>query len=591
MKRLLLVAALLCLAGTAVAQVGQTYWPPLGKSPPIPLDSCTTTSGTKTHIGGYVQWTFLASDTLVCPSGFTGQLLAIAGGGSGSNAGGGAGGYCTSGPSPTCGLGASVTFPSGSTAITVGAGGAPGTNSQTAPGNAGGNTVVGSIVTAIGGSGGGMLNTAAPGSAAGGSTGGCGPNQFNTCTAAGAASQGNSGGNIPTGFSGGLIPAAAGGGAGQAGNSPGGTSLDGGNGLTSSVSGSPAAYAGGGAGATQQGAGGLSYPGGLGGGGASAGNANGGDGTPNTGGGGAGGDGFTELGGSGGSGIVIICAPVNCGGIPVPVLAFAVGYNTNTFNTPSFSTANTDLSGTYASGFQWYLYNFFGETPTAANISITAGAISVGQGDNTFNVALGSAGFISASPNFVGTAFGGGAYIQAVIKFDPTAYGGPNGWPAFWTYALEGNLGTSQWPGQAPGYQHFIETDIMEYFEGQFSESLDIYAASFHDWYGGGQVGPGTNFGVGQANFANYNTVAMLWVPATVSVDGYVNYYWNGNLVSSTSYTQIPNGAVPPPTAPWIISIIDQDHLVIQMGSNSLHPIVVQSVQVWQANASSNMVH
>ena len=283
----------------------------------------------------------------------------------------------------------------------------------------------------------------------------------------------------------------------------------------------------------------------------------------------------------------------------VPPVAAAVGYNKNTFSTNAFSTSSVDMRGTYASGFQWYLFNFFGSAPTAAHITINGDkSIAVGQGGNDYNAALSSAAQIRRSPGYVGTAFGGGAYIEAVVKFDAQAFNGIGiGWPSFWTNALESNMGTSQWPGQAAGYHHSIEADILEYFQGQWSDPLNQYSASLHDWYGpsgsGDQYAIGTAYTVPQADFSNYNTVAMLWVPATGTTDGHINFYWNGNLVSTQSYTQLTDADQPPPSAstPWAFGIIDQDHLVIETGSDNTYPITIQSVNVWQASANSNLHH
>lgn len=280
-----------------------------------------------------------------------------------------------------------------------------------------------------------------------------------------------------------------------------------------------------------------------------------------------------------------------------PSIAAAVGYTTNTFGTTAFTSATVDITKSYTSGFQWYPFNFFGETPTTANVTLNAdGSLTAGEGPNTFSAAVASAAACTTSglPGYIGTAFGGGAYIQATVKFNPTAFPGPGGWPAFWSVGIEGALGTSQWPGQVAGYDHYIEPDIMEYFEGQFSAPLNQFSATTHDWYGVGgssnyQVS--TPFTVPQANFASYNTAAMLWVPATATTAGYVNYYWNGAQVSHTSYTQLTAADLPPPSAstPWSFGIIDQDHLMLIAGSNNTFPITVSNVQVWQANGVNNL--
>jgi hypothetical protein len=83
----------------------------------------------------------------------------------------------------------------------------------------------------------------------------------------------------------------------------------------------------------------------------------------------------------------------------------------------------------------------------------------------------------------------------------------------------------------------------------------------------------------------------MLWVPATATTSGYVNYYWNGSVVQSISYTQYQTSDTPPLTnsTPWAYGVMDVNHFVLQFGSNNQYPITVYSVQVWQANSLSNM--
>jgi hypothetical protein len=280
----------------------------------------------------------------------------------------------------------------------------------------------------------------------------------------------------------------------------------------------------------------------------------------------------------------------------VPTIPASVGYNTQTFTTSSFTTTNTDTLKSYQSGYQWYAFNFYSSTPTFANTKINSdGSISVGQGGNTYNANLSSAGSISASPHFVGTAFGGGAYIEVTASFNAQSASISTGWPAIWTGALENMRGiNNQWPGQASGYLHYTENDIMEYFQGAFSAPLTTYGATNHDWYGvnsSGNYSDGTTVSAGsQAIFSNQNTYAMLWVPATSTTDGYINYYFNGQSVASKMYQQLTASDVPKPDGqPWAFGIIDQDHLAILLGSNNTYPVTVFSVQVWQANASANL--
>ncbi len=179
-----------------------------------------------------------------------------------------------------------------------------------------------------------------------------------------------------------------------------------------------------------------------------------------------------------------------------PAIAAAVGYSQNTLSTLAFAASNVDVGGTFAPGFQWYLFNFFRSSPTPANIAINSnGSIAVGQGGNNYNATISSAAQTRGSPGFVGTAFGGGAYIEAVIRFNAQSFAITNGFPAFWANALESNLSATQWPGQAIGYGHAIEADILEYYQGGFSNPPNQYSASLIEWYGSGK-----KYGVGTAH-------------------------------------------------------------------------------------------
>ena len=75
---------------------------------------------------------------------------------------------------------------------------------------------------------------------------------------------------------------------------------------------------------------------------------------------------------------------------------------------------------------------------------------------------------------------------------------------------------------------------------------------------------------------------------------GFINYYWNGALVRSQTYTQFTSadaGLVPSASTPWAFGVLDGQHITLLFGSNNKFPITVGNVQVWQANASQNMVH
>ena len=234
-----------------------------------------------------------ASNSVTMPNPVTVDFLVLAGGAGGGGGGGGAGGYRTSvGTSGGGGAAESAQTLVLSTnyTVTVGAGGAAGSNIA-AYGGTGGNSVFNTITSAGGGGGAG----GGQGSAYAGAAGGCGGGGAAYLTGntgsggAGTANQGYAGGAAQG--SGGDYGSGGGGGAGSvgqtvSGSTGGGTAGgDGGSGVASSITGSSVTY----------GAGGKGYSSG------------GGDSPANL---GKGGDGKTEAGGgngrAGGSGVVIL---------------------------------------------------------------------------------------------------------------------------------------------------------------------------------------------------------------------------------------------------------------------------------------------
>ena len=249
------------------------------------------------------------------------EYLIVAGGGGGGgrdiNGGGGGGGFL---------LGSTALF--GTYNVTVGDGGAGGTDGTIKNGLQGGNSSIGNIV-AIGGGGGRSYANDYDG-AGGSGGGGAGVNRLTG--GSGTAGQGNDGGDGATSatsdYGGG-----GGGGAGQVGFA-GNAGKDGGDGLQSSISGTATYYAGGGGGAGHRSTGsGELGSGGLGGGGNAGTDADASTraGTPNTGGGGGASRNTGLSGGNGGSGIVMIKVPAPAKAATGATVSSVGGYTIYTF--------------------------------------------------------------------------------------------------------------------------------------------------------------------------------------------------------------------------------------------------------------------
>lgn len=224
------------------------------------------------------------------------EYLVVAGGGGGGSVfirggggGGGAGGL----------LEGTISVSTGSTNVTVGAGGGSRENGE--------DSRFGSVTASGGGAGGGVGSPAV--GEDGGSGGGGARGQASQKPGSGTPGQGNNGGsdnNADSPRSGG-----GGGGAGEPGGDAGRTTGgDGGDGIASSITGIETFYGGGGGGGVSFDGGTAAGAGGVGGGGAGALGGNGGDAVENTGGGGGGPGGSGSQngndGGNGGSGIVVV---------------------------------------------------------------------------------------------------------------------------------------------------------------------------------------------------------------------------------------------------------------------------------------------
>jgi hypothetical protein len=292
---------------------------------------------------------------------------------------------------------------------------------------------------------------------------------------------------------------------------------------------------------------------------------------------------------------------------PPPTPAAQVGFLIHSFSA-TFTAETVDTAATQRRGFQWYNWNLYGSSSNLSAVVLNSDrSVTLNGQTGGADGQLVSAVQDSAGDPFVGNSFGGGAYIEAVLKWQPlpTSSTTPSAWPAFWALPLEGNFApySDQWPGQPADYVHSTEMDFFEALSGD--AGTDSYGGSMHDWYGifdetcppfycqatlpyqDGQrsVPAGTDF-------TQYHRYGFLWVPATALADGYAQFYFDGVQIGYTYEWQMLTDQPPPPTnQPWAFGIIDQRHLFIILGTGPSQPMTVQSVDVWQAGTSANLVN
>lgn len=288
---------------------------------------------------------------------------------------------------------------------------------------------------------------------------------------------------------------------------------------------------------------------------------------------------------------------------PAPAQAAAQGYTVNTFHS-SFQD-EVDTRDTRQPRFKWFTGQFFGgrTTPWYVFDKAPDGALLMRSGGNG---AIATAVPVPGARKWAGKTFGGGGYFEAEFKIDTQLTGkAKSGWPSFWAMGVEhmAGLPQEQWPGQLPGYAHFIEVDIFEYFFKD-PEPGTPYLGTLHDWYGQykrscpsdafckidlpyaeikRRVPPGTNYN-------DYHRYGFLWVPATQSSDGYGQFYFDGNPVGQrVTWKRFTNQDPSHARQPWSFGILDKQHLVLLLGPGDNQPMMVRQVNVWQKSDAGNL--
>lgn len=299
---------------------------------------------------------------------------------------------------------------------------------------------------------------------------------------------------------------------------------------------------------------------------------------------------------------------------PEPGAAVGAGYNTLTFQTPAFTTKNVDFTLSCPKGGTWYFYNFGGTVPTAHNTTVSNGVLTAGASGNNYNATVSTVCGLGGQA-WRGVAFGGGFYAEATFHFAPGAFDYSLGWPAWWMESLEAQTGLPGllWPGAIqtpyPGYMHFSEIDVMEYFGGDFSEDLNTFETTLIDWYGASFGTIQSVFGnlpVTQpaSGFNNEHKYSVLWVEATPTSEGSATYYLDHVLVFKKTWSILTAADQPPPTGqPWAYGVTDlnpvvgPNHYMLVLGSGATAgsgnntPIIVSDVKIWQASTASNLYH
>ena len=213
-------------------------------------------------------------------------------------------------------------------------------------------------------------------------------------------------------------------------------------------------------------------------------------------------------------------------------------------------------------------YTWFGSDGSAVNVTQNSnGSVTIAGGGNTYNGQLATA-VPDGNGGYTGEVFGGGLYVQATISVSGATsglYGSSDSeWPSFWSNTIAGYLGTGT----------YIEPDFMEMDE----PSPGQYEATLHDQSIG--VATGTTVSTG-ADLSQANTYGFLWVPATATSQGYADWYFNGQIVKTVTWSQGDPD----------YGQLDNNQLVLILGAGANSPMIVSDVEVWQASTAGDSVN
>lgn len=317
-----------------------------------------------------------------------------------------------------------------------------------------------------------------------------------------------------------------------------------------------------------------------------------------------------------GTAVACILAAPGGGSFPCTPVSFnpanpaASGYVkvlSDDFRVVGTSTINQSTAPTGGS-WHWSTHLFFGGDIVAGELTTDANGIIITPSRANFGEFMGTAAPAGNALGWVGTVFGGGAYFEATFSFDGPSVNTAVSWPAFWSMAVNhmASPHTDQWPGQAAGYEHYIEDDFFEYDTASFGPA-GSWGSAIHDWQfpPGGPLSGYFNNGSGTTynnfiqtrpgptvvwNVATFHTLGHIWVAgdATNSQQGYVQTYLDGvATVSGAQSSKVgwTDGGITTPAAlpnsNAMFSIEDQDKLVVQFASGQSQPFHVQQVNIW----------
>jgi hypothetical protein len=292
-----------------------------------------------------------------------------------------------------------------------------------------------------------------------------------------------------------------------------------------------------------------------------------------------------------------------------------------------FALSGIDCDNTLAPGFDWYVTNWWGGVQSCSGMSVdSSGGLSVTSKPVTDDIGyavLQTNTKNKAGKDWVGTDFAGGWYFETSFSVAAPA---TSGYATFWAPDTDFEFPGEQWPGQATGYRHGLENDMLDCIAACGAPSNTLEAGE-RDWfgvYGAGEAqcdfpssGIPANSGYATGAFcyqnsggnaltitdawSSFHTGGELWLPGNANngMNGQFQHYLYDTgsapvLVKTDTYTDPPPTSPPPGGStgkgPGILAIGDQQHFGLIIGAPASTPLLVQWLRVWQLPSGTKRV-
>lgn len=257
----------------------------------------------------------------------------------------------------------------------------------------------------------------------------------------------------------------------------------------------------------------------------------------------------------------------------VPEAAKEAGYTSLVFYDDFDDPSTVDWKGTGEPGYKWYIDRPFGwPTLLDGDVVIEDSVATIAQQKSCANWALST---YSANGD-TGSAWTY-AYFEARIRINTDMVREDlveKGQPAFWSFSKAHTTGKDKgrW-GEIDFFEVTFEAD------GTFNNTL---VTSMHD----SRVVNGKQENLSNTNNIHphfvsddWQTIGCLWTPGSVS------WYLDGGFISRTTYSAdgMPDPASPTNQEVGCFSILDQEEMLVILGSGPCWPMEVDWVRVWQA--------